>query len=1005
MGQNNSTSRTSRRSQNQSMRLGAGHSSDHAALPRRSRTAPPRAAGPVTPSTAASPRFDTLAHVSTPTTAHRNDQITQSPTPHRPPAAPRSPGAPLEEPSPQPDAVDPGTTTPIPTASAPSRAIRSTTRRRRLLAAFYPLLSRNSSSRNNSEGGDSASAHQTSFSSNSNSNNNRSSSGNGVGEGRTISPTRHRSPELPRAQGVVLLRSHTPQPTSAVTTTTPLPSTPSGNARTPRGLSRVQRMYDEQSIRSNRSSSSRSSSLFVTPSSSSSTQPQTPFHGQVQSPPSHVLAASNAAGHPHHQQIYYERLPELMDIDQTTYSGPAHSMLDSASDTAHLQRDRSTSVQPTSLAQPATNSLSLASHATPTSIGSGLDMHAAGSMGMSQGSRQDANHVRFSGLYMGLSNPRGGTSISSSLLPIRPDSEDEDDYEAMTSEIDDHSQRSQRRGGGNWRSQADDGGSLRQGDAGSISSWHHPSVSHHDHETGLEGHGSSSSRAGASGPGTGAGLRVSRTGEPRPRPSRPSRYPPPEIVADLIHRQIAQGLAETAAAAAATAAAGAHPTSTEPSPQPNSSTTSLETVNNSTFGGSLGEGSTSANSSTVGARSDTAPSEEAFVHRGSRVHQRRLRSSSLRGLLGFQPMGGVMTEERLTGSGSESRSSLDQQTDTPRPESAVDGMQFVDNQVPFFTRLLADLGRGLRGSAVQGADGDRSITGPASASASAAITSPESTGTSSASRANTATLNNFSARASTMPSAGSTNTMINDHGPPPRPRRHTTIRFIQVGGSDGLSGMGRRARSGSVGSAQEATRRDRSEDLAQEDITDAIIMFLSHAGSGSTSEAESSETTETDTARARSRRSPWVVLTLSGAYLSSLLAGAGTEGEEGGMSYDDLWMLSNLIGPARPITTTQEAIDNAGFHVGQFENASQGMRDYSMLGDGSKCLVCMSEYEEGEDMRALRCKHGFHQECIDKWLTTGANKCPVCRAAAVVPRDPVADPFEAPGPNALAAEP
>ncbi|CAO3563076.1 unnamed protein product [Mortierella alpina] len=727
-------------------------------------------------------------------------------------------------------------------------------------------------------------------------------------------------------------------------------------------------MYDEQSIRSNRSSSSRSSSLFVTPSSSSSTQPQTQFHSQIQSPPSQAPVASIAAGHHQHQQIYYERLPELMDVDQTTYSAPTRSMLDGVSDTTHLQRDHSTSVQPTSRAHSATNSLSLATHANRTSLGSDLDMHTAGSMGMGQGSRQDANHVRFSGLYMGLSNPRGGTSISSSLLPIRPDSEDEDDYEAMTSEIDDHSQRSQRRGGGNWRSQADDGGSLRQGDAGSISSWHHPSVSHQDHETGPEGHSSPPTRAGASGPGTGAGLRISRTGEPRPRPSRPSRYPPPEIVADLIHRQIAQGLAETAAAAAA--AGGALPTSTESSPQPNSSTTSLETVNNSTFGGSLGEGSASANSSTVGARSDAAQSEEAFVHRGSRVHQRRLRSSSLRGLLGFQPMGGIMTEERLTGSGSESRSSLDQQTDTPRPESPVDGMQFVDNQVPFFSRLLADLGRGLRGNTVQGTDGDRGLAGLASASASAAITPPESTGTSSAS---TATLNSFPARPSTMPSAGSTNT-TNGHSPPPRPRRHTTIRFIQVGSGDGLSGMGRRARSGSVGSAQGATRRDRTEggtDLAQEDITDAIIMFLSHAGSGSTSEAESSETTETDAARARSRRSPWVVLTLSGAYLSSLLAGAGTEGEEGGMSYDDLWMLSNLIGPARPITTTQEAIDSAGFHVGQFENASQGMRDYSMLGDGSRCLVCMSEYEEGEDMRALRCKHGFHQECIDKVCTTG----------------------------------
>ncbi|KAF9946045.1 hypothetical protein BGZ72_000741, partial [Mortierella alpina] len=896
--------------------------------------------------------------------------------PRRPPARPRSPAAAQEEPSPQSIAVAPGAATPAAAASAPSRVIRSTTRRRRLLAAFYPLLSRNSSSRNNSDGGDSTSTHHHTGI-------NSSSRGNGVGEAAAASsPMRHLSPEPPRAQGVVILRSQTPQPTTTVATTAPsvsaLPSPSNANARTPRGLSRVQRMYDEQSIRSNRSSSSRSSSLFVTPSSSSSTQPQTQFHSQVQPQPTQAPGVSNVpVHHSTRPQMNYERLPELMDIDQMTYSAPTRPVLDGAPDTAHLQNSHNNSLQLASTAQPATNSQSSVTHANPSSIGSDLDMHSAGSISMGQGSRQDANHVRFSGLYMGLSNPRGGTSISSSLLPIRPDSEDEDDYEAMTSEIDDHSQRSQRRG--NWRSQADDGGSLRHGDAGSISSWHHPPVINHDPETGHEGLIAQPSRAGSSGPGTGAGPRISRTVEPRPRPTRPSRYPPPEIVADLIHRQIAQGLAETAAA-------GQHSTSAASSPQPNSSTTSLETVNNSTFGGSLGEGSTSANSSTVGARSDSTQSEEAFVHRGSRVHQRRLRSSSLRGLLGFQPMGGIMTEERLTGSGSESRSSLEQQADTPRPESPVDGMQFVESQVPFFSRLLADLGRGLRGSTAQGADGDRSTIGSASGSTPAVVSSPEATGMSSAS---TGTSSAFSATAGAMPSADSAHT-INDHGPPPRPRRHTTIRFIQVGGGDGLSGIGRRARSGSVGSTQGAARRERPEggtDLAQEDITDAIIMFLSHAGTGSTSDGESSETTplnETDAARARSRRSPWVVLTLSGAckdgqmytdeclkiqnalLFDSLLAGAGAEGEEGGMSYDDLWMLSNLIGPARPITTTQEAIDNAGFHVGQFENALQGMRDYNTLGDGSKCLVCMSEYEEGEDMRALKCKHGFHQECIDK---------------------------------------
>ncbi|KAF8923769.1 hypothetical protein BGZ58_002575 [Dissophora ornata] len=186
------------------------------------------------------------------------------------------------------------------------------------------------------------------------------------------------------------------------------------------------------------------------------------------------------------------------------------------------------------------------------------------------------------------------------------------------------------------------------------------------------------------------------------------------------------------------------------------------------------------------------------------------------------------------------------------------------------------------------------------------------------------------------------------------------VRFIQIGGGAGLATFGAsRSRSGSAGSGQGSPRSERSEDsprVGRDELADAILMFLSNPASGNASDAESSETTLMEggeTPRART-------------HLSSLLAGAGEDDEEGGLNYDDLWMLSNMIGPARPITTTQEAIDSAGFHVGRFDNASQGMDGYEMLGDGSKCLVCMSEYEEGEDMRALRCKHGFHQECIDK---------------------------------------
>jgi hypothetical protein len=44
--------------------------------------------------------------------------------------------------------------------------------------------------------------------------------------------------------------------------------------------------------------------------------------------------------------------------------------------------------------------------------------------------------------------------------------------------------------------------------------------------------------------------------------------------------------------------------------------------------------------------------------------------------------------------------------------------------------------------------------------------------------------------------------------------------------------------------------------------------------------------------------------------------------------------------------------------------------------------VCLAEYARGEEVRVLpACRHGFHRECVDRWLLTRAPTCPVCRAA------------------------
>jgi hypothetical protein len=49
-------------------------------------------------------------------------------------------------------------------------------------------------------------------------------------------------------------------------------------------------------------------------------------------------------------------------------------------------------------------------------------------------------------------------------------------------------------------------------------------------------------------------------------------------------------------------------------------------------------------------------------------------------------------------------------------------------------------------------------------------------------------------------------------------------------------------------------------------------------------------------------------------------------------------------------------------------------------GESSECVVCLSRFEEGEDVRVLsQCGHSFHEACIDAWLSTSAT-CPSCRA-------------------------
>eukprot|EP00977_Amphora_coffeiformis_P003653 scaffold710_cov171-Amphora_coffeaeformis.AAC.22 len=46
--------------------------------------------------------------------------------------------------------------------------------------------------------------------------------------------------------------------------------------------------------------------------------------------------------------------------------------------------------------------------------------------------------------------------------------------------------------------------------------------------------------------------------------------------------------------------------------------------------------------------------------------------------------------------------------------------------------------------------------------------------------------------------------------------------------------------------------------------------------------------------------------------------------------------------------------------------------------DSRQCSICLEDFKTGDERKIMPCLHGFHADCVDKWLRTNGS-CPICK--------------------------
>ncbi|KAL0406762.1 UNVERIFIED_CONTAM: putative E3 ubiquitin-protein ligase ZFP1 [Sesamum latifolium] len=101
------------------------------------------------------------------------------------------------------------------------------------------------------------------------------------------------------------------------------------------------------------------------------------------------------------------------------------------------------------------------------------------------------------------------------------------------------------------------------------------------------------------------------------------------------------------------------------------------------------------------------------------------------------------------------------------------------------------------------------------------------------------------------------------------------------------------------------------------------------------------------------------------------------------MSYEELLALGEQIGNVGTGLSEEFIRNNLKIRTFTSSTADLNLEDDTCLDQQIDfCVICQTDYEDGEDIGILDCGHEYHKECIKKWLLE-KNTCAVCKSTAL----------------------